>query len=179
MKRLGAWAVVVLVVTGLGVWLVAATAVVPEAPFGIQRWLPLPVACVGGRCITYRAWTALIAQASPGDQTDLLTEFLTGRASGMVARRTGLAIANSEIEEALKTIDTLARDDGGLQRFLAAQYGDLRSPRFRAGLRDVLTRAKLTAAGTPNAWDHPAAPWVVVLHFRYRWDPHAHQVVAR
>lgn len=179
-RRLAAGTFIVLVVGVLGSWLLAAALPVPRAPLGLRAWLPLPVACVDLRCVTYRRVAALRARGEGRPApADVLADLLTRRAADIVARRSALAVSEGEVDAALATVGELAADDAALQRFLATQYGNVRSTSFREGMREILLRRKLAAAGIPDVWATPLAPSVLLLHFRYRWDAREHRVVER
>lgn len=178
-------------VFGVAAWVVAAVSPLSEHPTSFHTWLPFPIACAGRHCVTYSTWAAAVtrgrsnqpapdtAELSSVRTTDLLTELLTSRAVGIVARRAGLTVGEREVDAALKTVAAVAADTRGLQQFIVERYGDLTNPGLRSGMRDLLTRTKLAAAGVSDVWVGPGAPWVLVLHFRYQWDPNAHRVVAR
>lgn len=158
----------------------AAASPFPDAPFRVHVWSPVPVACAGLRCVTYRGWAGAARKAgNTHDRLPLLAEMLASRAAPVVARRSGLRVPPSEVDAALRAVEELAADDPSLKALLSATYGDLRGSRFRQGLTDLLLREKLRAAGFSTAWESPAAPPVMVLSARYRWDAATHRVVAR
>lgn len=188
MRKVVAGGLTVLVVGASGLWVVAA--LVPLAPqhLSFHFWLPFPAACLGIRCITYREWGAVQAIAlarqgreaeTPSDPAHLVSELLTRRAIALVARRAGLNVSQEEIDRTRATLASQLEEQPDLQQFLQRQYGDLETARFREGIRDLLLRQKLTAAGIPEVWEHPSAPSVTILHLRYRWDPKTHRVVQR
>lgn len=192
MKRLFTFFVGACLVCIVALWVVLAFSPLSGNPSGpLGTWFPLPIACAGRRCVTYRAWAAVVtrvrssqpapdtAELSSARAASLLTELLTSRAVGIVARRAGLTVTESEVDAALKTVTTVAADERSLQQFLVEQYGDLMNPGFRSGMRDLLTRTKLAAAGISDVWMDPGAPWVLMLHARNWWNPTTHRVVAR
>lgn len=162
------------------VWGLAAVWKVPSAPFAFHWWLPLPVACVDARCVTYRrVAAALDFQGHTQDEAHVLTGLLTSKAASFVARRSGLHVSERDVDAALGALEELVAGQQELKEFLVAQYGDLHGRRFRDGIRDLLLQRKLSVAGIASPWEHPAAPAVTILHARYRWDTTAHVVVSR
>lgn len=166
---------------GLALWVLAALRPVPTAPLAVQRWLPLPFACADARCVTYLGLARVAARAGPADAADLLTALLTNRAAELVARRSGLTASREEVEAAAAAIADAAHSQPDLGAYLDQEYGPrmLEQPSFRSGLRTILLRQKLAAAGVSSPWAHPAAPVVTILHFRYRWDATKQRVVER
>lgn len=170
----------VLALLAAAAWALAAFTTVPAAPLAVHRWLPLPIACVDARCVTYIRFAGIVrSQAGGQDAARILTELLTSKASSLVARRSGLQVSERDVDAALRTLDELVAGQPELQEFLAAQYGTVRDERFRDGIRDLLLQRKLSAAGIASPWEHPAAPAVTILSARYRWDNAAHKVVSR
>ncbi len=159
---------------------IAGATTVPEAPFGLHRWMPLPAVCAEARCITYRRWTALFnAVGDQADAAEILTALLTSRAASLVARRSGLSVSNAEVDAALKSLNERTHGQPELQAFVDSLYGNMEGVTFREGLRDVLVRQKLAAAGVTSPWTHAAAPTVTLLSVRYRWDDGSHRIVLR
>lgn len=167
---------------GMALWVLAALRPIPTAPLAVQRWLPLPLACADARCVTYVGLARVAARVGQTDgAADLLTALLTNRAVVLVARRSGLTASREEVEAAAAAIADAARSQPDLRAYLVQEYGSqmLEQPSFRSGLRTILLRQKLAAAGVSSPWVHPAAPVVTILHARYRWDATKQQVVER
>lgn len=158
-------------------WLLAASVRSSAAAYGLHRWVFLPVACADARCVTYARWAGVVqAAGETAAPADLLTEFLVSRATSLVARRTGLSIADEELFAALAALEETASAPA-LRVYLAGHYGPLDRPLVRDGIRDLLLRQKLRAAGIDNVWAHPASPTVTLLSFRYHWDAASGRVV--
>lgn len=162
-----------------GLWLFAAAVPVP-GPAGLHHLLPLPAACVDARCVTYRRWARLAERVAPDAlPARVLTELLTSRASSLVSRRAGLSVTETELAAARSQIEAVLSTDEALRAYVAATYGDTAAPGFRDGLRDLLLRQKLGAAGVSSVWTHPASPVVSLLTFRYGWDARTNEVRVR
>lgn len=180
MSRRAAWVVAGLLGVVGAAWVAAAVTVVPRAPFGVDAWLPVPVACAGARCVTYTSWTRLIGRAGTAlEPVDILTNLLTARAALTVGRRAGVNISSAEVRAAVAAIETQAEQDQSFRQLLSTEYQGTWSRAFRAGLSDLLLRRKLAAAGIADVWAHPAAPTVTIIHLRYRWDARGHRLVER
>ena len=160
---------------------VAALTPLRRAPLRLHDWWLLPAACADVRCVTYRQWSALVRRSGTAerDASEILTQLLTTRAALLVARRSGLAVSDGEVDAALRALGTTAASEPAIERFLAARAVDLGSGEFRGGMRELMLQGKLAAAGVTDVWKHPAAPSVTVFHARYRWDGRAHQVEPR
>ncbi|TSC64190.1 MAG: hypothetical protein G01um1014106_240 [Parcubacteria group bacterium Gr01-1014_106] len=180
MKRIAPGLVLSVGVLGIFFESLAVAFPIYRAPLALHTWWPLPVACAGVHCVTYRQWTALMRQAEfAEDEETLLTELLTARAAALVARRTGLSVSEAEVDEALRPVRITTASEPAITRFLAARAINVQSPGFRTGLVDMLLRAKLAATGISDVWTHPAAPSVTVFHVRYRWDENARSIETR
>ncbi len=180
MSRRAAWAGAGFAGVVVAAWVAAAATAVPRAPLGLDAWLPFPVACAGARCVTYAWWTRLAGRAGTAfEPADILTNLLTARAAHTVGRRAGVSVSGAEVRSAIAAIEDLAEQDPAFRQLLSTEYQGTRSRAFRAGLRDLLLRRKLAAAGITDAWSHKAAPTVTILHLRYRWNEKTHRVVTR
>lgn len=186
MRRALIGGALLVVAVAAGVFLVGAVG--PLRATGLPAVLSLPAACLGVRCVTFREWSGAVraAEALGGpsveeqrDPARLLTELLTRRAALAIARRSGLTVSGVEVEQARSSIRERVAGQPGVEEFLRRMYGDLSSPVFLEGLRDLLLREKLRAAGVANVWEHEAVATPVVFHVRYRWDQHAKRVVVR
>lgn len=179
-RTLVAWGLLIVVVGTSGVWLLAAGTPLRAQASSVHRALPLPVACAALSCVSYRQLAQTMdALGTRGDPAVVLTELLTERAAGIVARRVVTRVTDADLDAATETLGSLTAAEAGLRTFFSNQYGNLQSPEFREGLRRILLRRKLAAAGITNVWAHPAAPAVALFQFRYRWDSKEHRVAAR
>ncbi|TSC73069.1 MAG: hypothetical protein G01um101438_92 [Parcubacteria group bacterium Gr01-1014_38] len=159
----------------------AALTLLHRAPLRLHDWWLLPAACTNVHCVTYRQWSAAVRRAdvSARDAPEILTRLLTSRAAVLIARRSGLAVSDGEVDAALRVLRTTTASEPAIEAFLATRAVDLGSGEFRLGMRELLLQEKLAAAGVTDVWKHPAAPSVTVFHARYRWDERAHQVELR
>lgn len=162
----------------LGLWVVAAVVPIPAAPLRLHGWWPLPLACVGARCVSYQALAARAAADLLGP-VDLLSRVVMQEALQQVARSHGLSVTDRELDTALSAIDAAVIGSPELKVFLEQSFQGLQSPRLKEGMKDLLLRQKLRAVGLKDIWALPHAPRVIVLHARYRWDDRAHAVVPR
>jgi len=150
------------------------------APLRTQTWTPLPLVCIGIRCLTYRGIFASVRES--GQQVppaDLLTRLVRREALRQVARNTGLGVAYADIQTALKTIDETLRQKPELGAFVLSTYGSPRASQLQEGMTDLLLSQKLSAAGIKDIWSLPETPEIYVLHWRYRWDDREHRIFAR
>jgi hypothetical protein len=158
---------------------IAATSPLLEAPWNLHVWWPAPVACAGFRCVTFRQLAGFVGRTEGKvSPTELLTRLLARGADRAVAGRTGLAVSDDEINEALSSVERAAREDTGLRSFLDLTYGNTESEAFREGFRDLLLARKVATVGV-DVWARPWAPTILVLHTRYAWNAGEHRVVTR
>lgn len=180
MKRLLVW---IIGLSFLGTVTMAALAgAYPlwTAPLRTQTWAPLPLICIGIRCLTYRGIFANVPESGQQVQpSDLLTRLARREALRQVARSTGLGISYADIQTALKTIDETMRREPELGGFVLSTYGSSRTAQLQEGMNDLLLSQKLSASGIKDIWSIPETPAVYVLHWRYRWDDLEHRVSAR
>ncbi len=177
--RRGCTGFLVLVAAVGGLSLLAAGTLMP-GPAALHRVLPLPVACVDARCVTYARWARLTGRGAPEASPErVLTELLTSHAASLISRRSGLSVTEAELAAARSHVEAVLSTDAALRAYVTATYGDTSAAGFRNGLRDLLLRQKLAAAGVSSLWTHPAAPVVSILHFRYRWDAKSGEVRRR
>lgn len=159
---------------------VAVAAPLLRAPWSLHAWWPVPVACAGLRCVTYRQLADFarreVGEVSPAE---LLTRLLTREAQRTVARRTGLAVSEEELGEALESVERASGEDVRFRSFLELTYGNTRSEGFRENFRDLILARKLAAVGVRDVWASPRAPAVKVLHARYVWSARERQIVPR
>lgn len=158
---------------------VAAVSPLGRAPLSLHAWFVSPVACAGSSCVTYRAWSAAVRRdRGAHDALEVLTFLLEERATAVVAFREHLRISDAEVEQALGEVHATLDGVPGGREVLADAYGVNAKRRIREGLRALLLREKLAAAGIPSPWKAPEPPPVAVWNIHLRWDPSQQKVMA-
>lgn len=168
---------------GMGLTLAAlpATAALtrpPEGPLGVHRWMPLPVACVGVSCVTYRRWSRAL-HATDASSMDVLSTLLEERVGETVAHREGIRITSAEIDQVARTLIQATQEIPGGGSVLRELYGADPDRAIRERAASFLLRQKLTVAGIPSPWDADRLPpLITVWNPHLRWDPVRHTIVA-
>lgn len=181
MKRVIVWGGGIVLVGVIALGVLAAVIPFPSAPASLHGWWPVPIACAGPRCVTYRELSRVVrAAGSQATPEELLSILLSRQVLRQVARRTGISVASVDVDTALAVIRATTNEARGLREFLDLTYaGGIESPELRRGLEDLLLGGKLQAAGFGNVWLLPEAPRIRVFHIGYRFEKKTHMIVRR
>lgn len=153
----------------------------PNAPINMQKWVPLPVACAGYSCVTYRQWNNAIARDTSGKKPEvILSALIFDRATQMVAYYEKIRVSKAEISQTQSSIEkTIKAIPGGKNMINQAYGGDSDLYLAADGIRGVLLRSKLMALGISNPWESKYAPKITVLNIGFKWDKKNKQIIKK
>lgn len=174
----GVWVVIILVGAVFGV---VSIFPYPTAPFGLQQWAPLPVACAGYSCVTYREWTQAINRDSGGKKPAvILSALVLDKATQIVAYYEKVRISNADIKQAGNAVEkTINAIPGGKNMLNQAYGGNAAVYLSEKGIGAILLREKLSAIGVTNPWQSKYAPTVTVWNVGLKWDAVSKSIVTR
>jgi hypothetical protein len=181
MKNVIAWFICVFLVGVLSVFLVSALYQYPNAPLGLHKWLPMPVACAGYSCITYRDLTIAKNNDLTNKPTEIiLSAMMLDRVYRTVANFEKIRISEKEINQARDAVGTTLKAIPGGENVMSEVYGKgankvLTSDDFTF----LLLKEKLSALGIENPWKSKYAPKITVWNWWIKWDDSKNQFVLR
>lgn len=144
-----------------------------------HRRLPLPIACVGLSCLSYRDLAEDLERAPDATLLDLLTRRLEERALSLVAFREGIRVSDTDIARAVAATEGAVAGAPNGNAVLKDLYGPAWKSSLASAFQTLLLREKLHAEGIPSPWSATPVPTVTVWNVHLRWDPTAHRVVEK
>ncbi len=152
----------------------------PRAPLGLQVWMPIPIACAGYSCVTYRELSALVNKnVSKGDPEKILTALILRRATGVVANYEKIRVSKQDAEQTIETIEKTMESVPGGKRILDETYGNAFAGVAKNDIISLLQRQKMQALGIDSPWDSEYAPKITVWNIGMKWDNERKQIVER
>jgi hypothetical protein len=153
----------------------------PEAPFGLQQWAPVPVACAGYNCVTYGEWSKTIKKDTTGNKPEaVLSALLLDKATQSVAYYEKIRISDAEIKQVGMTVEKTINAIPGGKNMLNEKYGgDASLYLSKKGIGAILLREKMSALGVTSPWASKYAPRVTVWNVGLKWDEGSKSVVRK
>lgn len=142
-----------------------------------QRQLPLPVACVGLFCVSYRDLAADLDRSPDAAPIDILSRRLEERAFSLVAFRQGIRVSESDISRAVGGAREAVLSVPEGNAVVRDLYGVTWEASLASAFETLLLREKLQAEGISSPWSATPAPTVTVWNVHLRWDSTTHQIV--
>jgi len=158
---------------------VAAFTPVSGTQRAFHRWVPLPIACVGLSCLSYRDLAHDLDRNPDASPPEVLTRRLEERALSLVAFREGIRVSDDDISGAVSGAReaVLGVPDGN--SVVRDLYGAGWEASLASAFQTLLLREKLHAQGITSPWSATPAPTVTVWNMHLRWDPTSHQIVGK
>jgi len=181
MKNIIAWFVCIFLFFSFTAFMIATFYQYPSAPFGIQEWLPLPIACGGYSCISYRDLTIAKKKDSTNKSTEaILSAMMLNRVYHTVANFEKIRISQKEIDQARSAVESTLKAIPGGENVINEVYGKeagnvLSSEDFSF----LLLKEKLSALGINDPWKSKNAPKITVLNWWIGWNDSQKQFVAK
>ena len=172
------WVTILVVVVVFGV---ASLYLYPNAPLGLQKWAPVPVACAGYYCVTYGEWSRAIYKSGATEKPEtILSALVLDRATQIVAYYEKVRISDGEIEQASSAVEkTINAIPGGKNMLNETYGGNFVSFLTKKSISAILLREKLFAKGIIRPWDSKYAPTVTVLNVGLKWDAESKKITNR
>lgn len=173
-----AWFVFIVVVVVFGV---VGFFAYPTAPFGLQKWVPVPVVCAGYYCVTYREWSEAIKKDRSGRKPEvLLTALLLDKATQVTAYYEKVRISKADIKQASSAVEkTINAIPGGKNMLNEIYGGNSATYLSEKGISAILLREKMSALGIISPWASKYAPKVTVWNVGLKWDEKTKSVEVR
>lgn len=173
-----AWLAVGLIIVFLGT---VSFFAYPNAPLGLHRWAPAPVACAGYFCVTYREWNETVKKN--GTKTDpkiILSALILDKATQVVSYYEKVRISDAEVAQASSAVEkTINAIPGGKNMVNEIYGGQLSSYLTKKAVSAILLREKLFALGVTSPWNSKYAPIVTVWNTGLKWDTASKKVVEK
>jgi len=181
MKNTIAWFVCVFLLVLLALFSVSALYKYPDAPLGIHEWLPMPIACGGYSCVTYRDLTIAKKKDSTQKSTEvILSAMILDRVYRTVANFEKIRISEKEIEQARNAVETTLKAIPGGENVINEVYGKEASNVLTSeDFTFLLLKEKLSALGIDDPWKSKYAPKITVLSWWIKWSDIQKQFVSR
>lgn len=181
MKNILAWIICIFLAGVLAVFLVAGLFQYPSAPFGMHKWLSLPVACGGYSCITYRELTIAKNNDATNKSTEvILSAMMLDRVYRTVANFEKIRISEKEIEQARDAVETTLKAIPGGENVMNEVYGkETKKVLTSDDFTSLLLKEKLSALGIEDPWKSKNAPKITVWNWWIKWDDSSKQFVVR
>jgi hypothetical protein len=181
MKNVATWLVYVFLLGGLSVFLLSALYRYPSAPFGLHEWLPMPIACGGYSCITYRDLTIAKNNDSTNRSTEvILSAMMLDRVYRTVANFEKIRISEKEIDQARNAVTTTLKAIPGGENVMNEVYGKEAEKMLTGNdFTFLLLKEKLSALGVEDPWKSKYAPKITVWNWWIKWDDGRKQFVLR
>ncbi|MDO8511861.1 MAG: hypothetical protein Q7S57_01195 [bacterium] len=172
------WFVLIIVVVVFGL---VGLSVYPTAPFGLQKWVPIPVVCAGYYCVTYREWTEAIKKDGSGKKPEvLLSALLLDKATQVTAYYEKVRISKADIKQASLAVEkTINAIPGGKNMLNEIYGGNSATYLSEKGISAILLREKMSALGIISPWESKYAPNVTVWNVGLKWDEASKTVVTK
>jgi len=181
MKNIITWFFCVFLVGVLSVFIVSALYQYPNAPFGMHKWLPLPIVCGGYSCITYQDLTIAKNNDATNKSTEvILSAMMLDRVYRTVANFEKIRISEKELEQARNAVETTLKTIPGGENVINEVYGKEADKVLMGNdFTFLLLKEKLFALGVENPWKSQYAPKITVWNWWIKWDNNSKQFVAR
>jgi len=181
MKNILAWFICVFLIGIFSVFLISALYRYPNAPFGIHKWLPMPIVCGSYSCITYRDLTITKNKDSTDKSTEVvLSAMILDRVYRTVANFEKIRISEKEIDQARKAVETTLKVIPGGENVMNEIYGkEAEKVLMSNDFTFLLLKEKLSALGINDPWKSKYAPQITVWNWWIKWDDNQKQFVLR
>jgi hypothetical protein len=152
-----------------------------SAPFSLHNWVPLPVACAGYYCVTYREWTQTIGRSGIESKPEVvLSALLLDKATQTTAYYEKVRISKEDIKQASLAVEETINAIPGGKNMLNEIYGGKSATYLsEKGIKAILLREKMSALGIESPWVSKYAPNVTVWNIGLKWDEVSRSVVIR
>lgn len=172
------WVAIILLVALFGI---VSLNTYPTAPFGLQQWLPAPVACAGYFCVTYSEWSEALKKSDKGSKPEVvLSALILDKATQLVAYYEKVRISDGEVTQASSAVEkTINAIPGGKNMLNEAYGGNFSAILTKKGVSAILLRQKLSAMGIISPWNSKYAPMVTVWNVGLKWDAASKSVVKK
>lgn len=179
MKDFIAGVLIILFVGVIGLFAMVSFFEYPNAPLDLHQIAPLPVACAGYSCVTYRELSETMRKNSQSSYEKALSSLLFQRTVSVVASYEKIRITKEDSEQAMNSIEkTLTAIPGGT-RVLNETYGNNFKDIAKKDILSLLQRAKMQALGISSPWESKYTPSITVWNRFLRWDENGKSIVRK